>query len=762
MAEKVVSPGVFTNEIDQSFLPAAIGEIGGAIIGPTVKGPALVPTVVTSYSEFQQTFGDTFQSGSDYYQYLTSHTAREYLRQAPRLTVVRILDDAFTEATASIENTKTVGSATATAAFSFKHNPTGSIGINQATGGPDEFRIGSVSFVFVSSSAGLENSTTQRFVNFGTGNNLHATSSAVANLVTAINASTIAGVTNLTASRGGVTTNINGALILSGSSSGTDGNLTITTGSGTDDTATTANFVQSVNANLTTQNTTFALTGGTNTNTTNLSFRLKTHSHGTILNNINSTTGASKTHLTGSNLILLSGSEHNVRWEVTSRNANKGTFTLLVRRGDDSNKRKQILETWNNLSLDPKANNYIERVIGNSRINQVGSGTDVYLQESGSYPNNSKYVYVSDVSQTPRYLDENGNIRLDSQTGSLPTNGSGSYHGGFTGGSDGYVGFDAFGNQQGGDDLKVQLYSDIDSSDSQGYILSTINKGKTAYETAINLLANQDEYDINLLMLPGVISGETNHSAIAQKAIDMVEDRGDCFLLLDPVKYGSAVTTATAEAETRDSNYAAVYWPWVQIADPQLGGTRRFVPPSVVIPSVYGFNDKVAHEWFAPAGLNRGGLDSVVQAERKLTQANRDTLYESNVNPIATFPGQGVTVFGQKTLQKKSSALDRINVRRLLIRLKKFIASSSRFLVFEQNTNATRARFLAIVNPFLENVQSNSGLNAFRVVMDETNNTPDVVDRNILYGQIFVQPTKTAEFIVLDFTVQPTGATFPE
>ena len=164
----------------------------------------------------------------------------------------------------------------------------------------------------------------------------------------------------------------------------------------------------------------------------------------------------------------------------------------------------------------------------------------------------------------------------------------------------------------------------------------------------------------------------------------------------------------------------------------------------------------------APAGLNRGSLNLATQAERKLTQGNRDDLYDSNVNPIATFPAQGVVVFGQKTLQKKSTALDRINVRRLLIRVKKFIASSSRFLVFEQNTSATRRRFLNIAEPFLNQVQAQSGVSAFRVVMDETNNTPDVVDRNILIGQIFIQPTRTAEFITLDFTVQPTGATFPE
>ena len=204
-----------------------------------------------------------------------------------------------------------------------------------------------------------------------------------------------------------------------------------------------------------------------------------------------------------------------------------------------------------------------------------------------------------------------------------------------------------------------------------------------------------------------------------------------------------------------------MYYLWVQINDTKTG-QFRWVPPSVVMGGIYAFNDKVAHPWFAPAGLNRGGIETAIQAERKLTHSNRDDLYDASVNPIATFPGQGVTVWGQKTLQKKASALDRINVRRLLIKVKKFIAASSRFLVFEQNNAQTRERFLNIANPFLEQVQAQSGLNAFKVVMDETNNTPDIVDRNILYGQIFLQPTKTAEFIVLDFTIQPTGATFPE
>jgi phage tail sheath protein FI len=178
------------------------------------------------------------------------------------------------------------------------------------------------------------------------------------------------------------------------------------------------------------------------------------------------------------------------------------------------------------------------------------------------------------------------------------------------------------------------------------------------------------------------------------------------------------------------------------------------------MPGVYAFNDDVSAEWFAPAGLNRGGIGGVIQAERKLSPSDRDTLYAGKVNPIATFPNIGVTAYGQKTLQSKASALDRINVRRLLIALKRYIGGVANSLVFEQNTTVTRNRFLAQVTPYLESVQQKQGLYTFQVIMDDSNNTPDIIDRNQLVGQIFLQPTKTAEFIRLDFNVQPTGATF--
>jgi phage tail sheath protein FI len=178
------------------------------------------------------------------------------------------------------------------------------------------------------------------------------------------------------------------------------------------------------------------------------------------------------------------------------------------------------------------------------------------------------------------------------------------------------------------------------------------------------------------------------------------------------------------------------------------------------MPAVYANNDRLAAEWFAPAGLNRGGLMGAVAVTNRLTHAERDELYEGRVNPIAQFPGQGISAYGQKTLQAKPSALDRINVRRLLITVKKYIASTSRYLVFEQNTTDTRNKFLNAVNPYLEGIQQKQGLYAFKVVMDDTNNTPDVIDRNIMKGAIFLQPTKTAEFIQIDFNILPTGASF--
>ena len=586
MAEKIVSPGVFTKEVDQSFLPAGVQAIGAAVIGPTQKGPAGIPTIVSSYSEFVQTFGGKFSSGSganeDSYKYFTNYAAQEYLKYADTLTVVRVAPGA-TPATSPVTSSSTI----------------------------------------------------------------HPTHESA-------------------------------------------------------------------------------------------SFTLTTLSDGAGQNSFTATEGT--------NNVLSNGTENNLRYEINSLNNAKGTFNLLIRRGDDTVRRKVILEQFNNLTLDPNSPNYIARQIGD-QVQQVrdGGSLDPFLQLSGSFENRSKFVRVTVHQQTYNYLDNNGNVRVGAASGSLPANQSGSFNGASDGTSK---------------TAPIAFYENISNTNTQGIAVGA-TAGKNAYIDAIRLLKNQDEYDINLLSLPGLVDNFANHAEILTEAINMVEDRADCFLVIDPVEYAASITSATGKAEARDSNYVAEYWPWVKIPDADLG-RNVWVPASTVIPSVYAFNDRVAAPWFAPAGLNRGGIDIAVQTERKLTHSNRDTLYESNVNPIATFPNSGVVVFGQKTLQKKASALDRVNVRRLLINAKKFIASTTKFLVFENNTAATRNRFLSLVNPYFESVQQRQGLYAFKVVMDESNNTPDVIDRNQMVGQIFLQPAKAAEFIIIDFNILPTGAAFPE
>ena len=741
MSEKIVSPGVFTKEIDQSFIPAALGDIGAAIVGPTVKGPVLQPTVVSSYGEYVQLFGELIESGSDKYQYLTSHTAQEYLRQGGPLTVVRIADPAATRATAQIDKTGTATNTSATAAA-------GSLTIvgdfGQAVGDEMQITVDNSEFKFrtTDNEASLASDGDSSPLFF------HATGSNTEDYLNLL----IAEINN--ASIGVTATDLTGtALHLTASSAGTSGN-SITVDSGSNTTVLGRNGFSDV----------LTLSGGTGGTGGGELLKLEVLGDGTIFNNTSSVGTdqliTPRKNSTGNEYFTsgsFGGRADNIRWEVSNKNTSKGTFTLLIRAGNDTIKKKQILETHANLSLDPESNDYVLKRIGNQTTTIASEDGVAFLQPVGEYPNKSKYVRVSnfpDASKTPDYLDTNGNIITPSQSGSLPPVGSGSYNGTFSGGT--------FGEQI---EHPFNFYENIDSTNSQGIKMSDSNNGiggtGGGYATALSILSNKDEYNFNLLFLPGVIDQKTNHSPIITDAIDMCETRGDCFLVIDNVDKTSNVATAKTNTEARNSSYAATYYPWVQIQDNSLG-TYRYVPPSVVIAGVYHFNDVVGQPWFAPAGLNRGGIDSAIQAYRKLTQSNRDDLYDSNVNPIATFPGQGVTVFGQKTTQKKASALDRVNVRRLLINIKSFISRTSRTLVFEQNTTDLRDQFLNTVNPFLEQVQSNSGINAFRVVMDDTNNTPETIDRNQLIGQIFVQPTRTAEFIILDFVVQPTGAAFPE
>ena len=478
------------------------------------------------------------------------------------------------------------------------------------------------------------------------------------------------------------------------------------------------------------------------------SFQISTLSVGTVMNNSQGAT-------TATNGLLPSGSANNVRWQISQADTASGYFTLLVRQGNDYTQGQTVLETWTNLSLDPNQNNYIAYVIGDQDQNVAYDESGAaYLNITGSYPNRSNYIRISNVFfPTPNYLNPQGQAYA-AYTASIPLNGSGSANGSF-GGATGalYGGLLTNGSAS----VALNLFEQIPTVPATGAANNIQGLVNSDYDVAISLLANQDAYAYNAIYAPGI----TNQNAAGEIStlLSTVQNRGDAIAVVDMVGYNQAITTVATGAQSYDNSYGATYWPWVQVRS-QETGRLNFVPASTIIPGVYEYNDKVSAEWFAPAGLNRGGLPTVIQPERRLTVAQRNTLYNAKVNPIAVFPGQGTVVYGQKTLQARASALDRVNVRRLLIALKGYIGQIAATLVFEQNTAVTRNKFISQVNPYLEYVQQRQGLYAFRVVMDETNNTPDVIDRNLLVGAIYLQPTRTAEFIQLDFNILPTGVTF--
>ena len=663
MAEVLLSPGVLARETDSSFISGQPVQAGAAILGPTVKGPVGIPTVVSSYSDYQNRFGAKVESGSAEYTYFTSISAYNYFQQGgDSLLVTRVVSGSYTSAasTAISNNVESgvLGNLNGVTKSAF--NATGSTGGTVSNVGSSNLNV-TASFVLASSESISSITLDAAVGTFAIGDTISFTSSSLG--------ATDAGGTDLT--------------------------LTL------------------VADNIVNEN----------------AFTLETLSEGSIMNSAGAT---------GSNGTLVNGTKDNIRWEIVSPNTASGTFSLLIRRGDDTTTSKTVLETWAGLSLDPNSNSYIEKVIGNSKqvVTQDPSSNEYYVADQGSYNTKSNFVRVKSVNaKTLNYFDNNGAAKA-AYTSSIPQVGQGEFSG---------AAGTAFNNKV------ANFYENINSSNTQGLIADN-------YTISLQLLANKDAYRYNLITIPGLYNSD--YASPLSTMINNSEFRGDNIAVIDLVKYATGINSVIEQAGGRDTSYAAAYWPWLQTVDPDLG-SLVWVPASTMMPGVYAFNDRAGEAWFAPAGLNRGGLGTVIRAERKLTNGNRDDLYQDNVNPIATFPNTGVVVFGQKTLQKKASALDRVNVRRLLIALKNYISQIADNLVFEQNSIATRNNFLAQVNPYLESVQQRQGLYAFKVVMDENNNTPDVIDRNQLIGQIYLQPTKTAEFIYLDFNVLPTGAVFP-
>ena len=825
MAERIVSPGVFTNEVDQSFLAGGVATIGAAIVGPTVKGPALIPTQISSYSDFVATFGS--YTDDSYVPFVV----QDYLRNGDVITVTRLLyEDGYkltngalaviaksgstqivthvlhpvqavtTDGTGNVfENSVLIDGGSGS--FTIKVSGSFSAASDDAIGFDGSFLV--QQDVAISSSI---NPNANNYISkvFGTG------PKSVDYPVYTLYENTTA--YSAFANAGQITTEL---AILSNYELLTDyGNLN-------GKAATpwiTSQKIGSISKDLLRF---YALADGTSVN-----YEVKV----------------------GIRDVRTSS-------EVSDPSG-YGTFTVEVRRvnttnipgspysSQDTDRNPDIVETFQNVNLNPDSSRYISRVIGD-RYQLVSD--DNKIVRYGAYPNNSKYIRVEVATGVETKTNEkslipfgfrslecpipmaSGSLNLaatayrTSQVNStyspnnyfgfdflnvnnlnylapVPTSGSttgsnvdfylgdvnqdanagfptttapysGSVQTALTTGASFFTSNVALSTRkfivpmQGGFDgakpnLKKYSGQYISNTNTFGFnCSSTTTSGTKAYNKAFALLGDTDYYDLNMLITPGII--HTHHSVVTTAAIDMVESRQDSFYVLDSNGLTDTLSTVINEVTTLDSNYTATYWPWVRIVNPSKN-VPVWVPPSVVVPGVLSFNDRVAAPWYAPAGLTRGGLTTVSDVYTNLNQADRDNLYEARINPIANFPNDGVVIWGQKTLQGIPSALDRVNVRRLLLTVKKFIASSTRYLVFEQNTDATRLRFLSIVNPYLDQVKAKQGLFAFRVIMDSTNNTPDLIDQNILYGQIFLQPTRTAEFIILDFNIQPTGASFPE
>jgi hypothetical protein len=751
MAETLISPGVLAREQDESQITSRPVQAGAAIIGPTVLGPVMRPTLITSYSEYLATFGGEIEIGDDEYSYFTSISAFNYFQGGGNtLLVTRVVSGSFSSAVSTpiLNNNESgnipEGTNLLASVISSPDNGTAAsfndVG-NSSAGSGTKLNItrvkgtsplvGADMLVAVAGTGSVGSYPVGLTGSSGTGAEATVTVDATGTVTTAVVLETGTG---YTAESFTIPSQSLGALLPGGDDTvialetqdlNTLTTAVVSTGSGTG---------YSVGDTITV---TSGDLGGTGTDlvvklvdadiTDQVAFELETLSQGAIMNSSGSESvkGA-----------LANGTSQNLRYEITNPDTGSGTFSLLIRRGDDNTKSKRVLETYTGLSLDPKSSGYIARVLGDQTTTLRDSGTtEPYLQITGNFSNSSRYVRVKSViAKTPNYFDNDG-IAKAKYVDSIPLAQAGAFEGA-TGTIDATT--------------ANEMYDNV-GVNTQGLVGDD-------YTDAINLLGNKDDFRYNVISVPGLNSSE--HTTEINQLNSVVSSRGDAIAVIDLLPYGKTIANAVAGAKDIDSSYAAAYWPWCQVTDPSTG-QLVWVPASTLIPGVYASNDATAEAWFAPAGINRGGLGTVRQAERKLTQSNRDTLYVGKVNPLATFPGRGVVVFGQKTLQTQASALDRVNVRRLLIALKNFISQVADNLVFEQNTAATRNNFLGQVNPYLESVQQRQGLFAFKVVMDDSNNTPDVIDRNELIGQIYVQPTKTAEFIYLDFNILPTGATFP-
>lgn len=746
MSEIFVSPGVYVRERDFSYYVSGIGNAAAALVGETKKGPAMRPTLIKNMGEFRDIFGNLDPNKK------VGYAANSYFKYSNQAYIVRVLGGD------SLRGSWNVAALTCTGATAADRTVLATF---MCSGTPNiQMALASSSGVPADGTFTLRISTGASDGSIYSGNvNLVDPNSPVY-IETLFPRTNPIGLTSIALNH-----------VFPSSCTG--------------------KYVFSANSS-------FTATSVATTDPLKISGYKNARSP-MIVGNVGDSTNPGVGLFTIYSISDGNASNTDVKICIENIDTGNTTFDLVVRRFSDTNDAQMSIERFPKLSMDPTNVNYIARAIGDSRT------------EEGSYTQISKYIYVEvEPTAPPTALPYGFNRIIAPLSGSafpqwkmtttydstksvkkqyfgldfdtidsdllmggsssqwdIDLTGSASYIKGFhlnSGASTTYynVGPSAI-TQYSKAQAKfmIPLIGGNDgwawSATSRDTLTSNPSSSlETQYKTALDTVRSVEDININLLAIPGM----RIDSAVGTYAIDLVEERADCFYIGDmPVV--STAAAAAAVTTSLDSSFAATYWPYVKIYDSD-NSQDVILPPTPQVLEAIAYTDQIAYPWFAPAGLNRGLLTDVSRAQYKLTQDDRETLYEGKVNPIATFAGQGISIWGQKTLQTRPTALDRINVRRMMIYVEKVIAGAALYLDFEQNDETTWDAFKALVQPVLDLVKIKRGITDFRVIMDETTNTPDMIERGQMVGQIYIKPTKTAEVILINFNLMAQGAVFEE
>lgn len=738
--QEILAPNVYSQIVDQSYLAPAAAQGGLAVVGPTEKGQAYVPTSVSSFTQYAAVFG----LGSDSY---IPQTVANYLQSGNNVQVTRVLGNGGW----SFGNTKKIAALISGSTIlavlhpSLNDTPvTANFNSSSVTGSMGSFTLNlSGTNVSKSTPASLSPASNNYITKVLGTDASFQTGSGFPLLLFG----------NFAASQSMASS---ASLVL------TDAPCTFTSSFAEGYSAASTPWVVSA--------------AGVRL------FKFVHKSHGTKTNK--------------DVKIAITNITPNADSSVFTK------FNVVVRAWNDTERAPQVLEQYTNVTLDPSAPNYIGIVIGDkyeeydSNLGKVVSFGDfdstsnyIRVELSDSVKNESVPASTTPSGYEALYETIAGFTGYNLPSASVINSSTASAV---------YSGFDFYNTDnlnylapvpreavtgsntaytipvndnkfvlplQGGSD--GTSYSVIkkgganiatDGTNLFGFDLSTANSsGTSAYRKAIDILSNKDAYQFNVLALPGVI--EQYHGSVTSYATSMVESRADAFLVTDLTGLNTNVSAAISVAAGLDSTQVGTYYNWPQVTD-IITNKKTYMPPTVMVPGAIAYSDSISAPWFAVSGTERGVLGGAIDVKNKLSQNEIGLLYNAGINCIIKKPNQGVMLWGNKTTQTVETALSSMNVSRLIIELKNYIENVAFGLIWDNNTSATRNSFLRQVNPYLEGVQQKEGLFAFDVVMDERNNTNADIDRKILNGLIRIQPTRAIEYVFLTFNITPTGVEF--